>query len=183
MKVQPEASSTTRRDFMKRVTSTAVSAAVASASARGQEVEYPSHSSQYAEKPNIVLFVADQFRWDFIHAYGLNSTTWTPNLDKIFQRGVTFTTAVTNQPICSPSRACMITGRYATETGIWKIQPPTELRRDLPTLATVLRENGYTANFIGKWHLADTGIGAVPVDQRGGFVDFWEGANSVASIF
>ncbi|MEO6965759.1 MAG: sulfatase-like hydrolase/transferase [Acidobacteriaceae bacterium] len=63
--------------------------------------------------------------------------------------------------------------------GIWKIQPPTALRRDLPTLATVLRENGYTANFIGKWHLADTGIGAVPVDQCGGFLDFWEGANSV----
>lgn len=179
MKVQPEASLTTRRDFMKRATSTALSAAVAGPSVRGQQVEHTSHDDTHTEKPNIVLYVADQFRWDFIHAYGLNPTTQTPNLDAIFRRGTTFTGAVTNQPVCSPSRACMITGRYANETGIWKIQPPTELRRDLPTLATILRENGYTANFIGKWHLADTGPGSVRVDQRGGFLDFWEGANSV----
>lgn len=179
MKIQPESSQTSRRDFIKNVTAAAASAIVAGSSAQGQEVKHNPHGNRRKEKPNIVLYVADQFRWDFIRAYGLNPTTRTPNLDKIFQRGVAFTSAVTNQPICSPSRACMMTGRYATETGIWKIQPPNKLRQDLPTLATVLRENGYTANFIGKWHLSDAGMGPVPVDQRGGFLDFWEGANSV----
>ncbi|MGH9599000.1 MAG: sulfatase-like hydrolase/transferase, partial [Terracidiphilus sp.] len=82
---------------------------------------------------------------------------------------------------CSPSRACMITGRYATETGEWKIA--VGMHDDLPTLASALRENGYTANFIGKWHLmkADhkthAGYGWVPLEHRHGFLDLWEGAN------
>ncbi|MEO6965404.1 MAG: sulfatase-like hydrolase/transferase, partial [Acidobacteriaceae bacterium] len=146
--------------------------------ARGQE--QAATPATGTRKPNVILYVADQMRWDFVGAYGLNSSTKTPNLDKIVQRGVAFTGAVTNQPLCSPSRACMMTGRYATETGMWKLPPPTELNRDLPTLATVLRSNGYTTNFIGKWHLApggDGNAGFVSPEYRGGFLDFWEGAN------
>jgi arylsulfatase A-like enzyme len=127
--------------------------------------------------------VADQVRWDFIRAMGHNPTVKTPNLDGVAQRGVMFTHAITNQPLCSPSRACMMTGRYATETGEWKLPPGVELNRELPTLATVLRSRGYTANFIGKWHLAPLdaarGKGAswVAPEDRGGFLDLWEGAN------
>jgi len=75
----------------------------------------------------------------------------------------------------------MLTGRYATETGVWKLE--VDMRRDLPTLATLLREQGYTANLIGKWHLAKAnvkdgaGFGWVEPDLRGGFLDVWEGAN------
>ena len=143
--------SRSRRDFVKGVVSTTALAGIAGPAplAKGQQQA----SSDQRTRPNVVLYVADQMRWDFIGAYGLNPTTKTPNLNRIVERGVAFTGAVTNQPLCSPSRACMITGRYATETGMWKLPPPNELRRDLPTLATVLRENGYTANFIGKWHL------------------------------
>ena len=67
--------------------------------------------------PNIVLYVADEFRADFIGAAGANFCVKTPNLDKIAQRGAIFTHAVTNQPLCSPSRSCMLTGRYAIRTG------------------------------------------------------------------
>ncbi len=122
-----------------------------------------------------MLYVADQMRWDFVHAYGLNPTTKTPNLDKVFQRGVTFTGAVTNQPVCAPSRSGVFTGHYATETGVWK--NGLQLRRDLPTLAGILRNNGYTANLIGKWHLSGAGAGFVSAKDRGGFLDVWEGAN------
>jgi arylsulfatase A-like enzyme len=134
-------------------------------------------------EPNIVLMVADQVRWDFIGALGHNPSVQTPNLNKVVERGVAFTHALTNQPLCSPSRACMITGRYATETGEWKLPPGVELDRSLPTLATVLRSNGYTANFIGKWHLAPLdkakgkGPGYVAPEDRAGFLDLWEGAN------
>ena len=134
-----------------------------------------------SSRPNIVLYCCDQMRSDFVGAFGENSMTRTPVLDKIVRRGSSFKNAVTNQPLCSPSRACMITGRYATETGEWKIA--TGMREDLPTLASVLHYNGYSTNFIGKWHLmkADsrthTGFGFVPPEKRHGFNDLWEGAN------
>ena len=109
--------------------------------------------SRSAEKrPNIVIYHSDQFRWDFVGANGLNSSTHTPNLDTLAASGTNFTCAVTNQPVCAPSRSVLITGRYATETGVWR--NGQGLRQDLPTLATELRKAGYTANYIGKWHMA-----------------------------
>ncbi len=120
-------------------------------------------------------------RSDFVGAYNENSMTRTPIVDGMVRRGSSFKYAVTNQPLCSPSRACMITGLYATETGEWKIG--VGMRNDLPTLASVLRDNGYSCNFIGKWHLMATdprtraGYGWVPPDQRHGFLDLWQGAN------
>jgi arylsulfatase A-like enzyme len=176
--LQTGTASQSRRNFIKGMASAATLAGVAGASPSVRGEEQP--SSRPSRKPNVILYVADQMRWDFVGAYGLNPTTKTPNLDKIVQRGVAFTGAVTNQPLCSPSRACMMTGLYATETGMWKLPPPTELNRSLPTLATILRQNGYTANFIGKWHLAPGGdghAGYVAPEYRGGFLDFWEGAN------
>jgi arylsulfatase A-like enzyme len=169
---------------MKAATAAAVTAGAASAAPMAQAEERAPSSRPPARKPNIVLYVCDEMRWDFVGAYGLNPTTKTPNLNKIFKRGTTFTHAVTNQPLCSPSRACMMTGRYATETNVWTLG--RQLRHDLPTLASVLRSHGYTANFIGKWHLSAVdrsapaghqGLGFVKPEDRGGFLDFWEGAN------
>ncbi len=133
------------------------------------------------QRPNIVIYHSDQFRWDFVGANGLNSSTHTPNLDALAAEGTNFTHAVTNQPLCAPSRAVTLTGRYATETGVWR--NGLGLRQDLPTLATELRKAGYTANYIGKWHLAPDseaeggGIGYVRPEHRGGFLDLWEASN------
>ena len=144
-------------------------------------IEQAAAATEPARRPNIVLYCCDQMRSDFVGAYRENSRTQTPNIDGLVARGTAFQNAVTNQPLCSPSRACMITGRYALETGEWKISMGMDT--SLPTLATVLREAGYTANFIGKWHLmkADSkthaGYGFVPPEQRHGFLDLWEGAN------
>jgi arylsulfatase A-like enzyme len=174
---------TDRRTFIKSALSAAALANTAATARANDRTSTEGSSDNARKKPNIVLYVADQVRWDFIGAYGLNPSVRTPNLDRLVQRGTAFTHAVTNQPLCSPSRACMITGRYATETGMWQLE--LELRRDLPTLATVLRSNGYTANFIGKWHLAlippgdEKARGYVPPESRGGFLDFWEGANAL----
>jgi arylsulfatase A-like enzyme len=90
---------------------------------------------------------------------------------------------VTNQPVCAPARSVLFTSRYATETGVW--HNGLELNKSLPTLAGELRKAGYTANLIGKWHLAledpkDGGSpGAVKAEDRGGFLDLWEGANAL----
>ena len=132
-------------------------------------------------KPNIIVYLSDQFRWDFVGANGLNSSTRTPNLDAMAARGTNYTHAITNQPLCAPARSVVFTSRYATETNVWRNGSP--MNTELPTLALELRKAGYTANYIGKWHLApeDKGeggsIGYVKPERRGGFLDLWEGAN------
>jgi arylsulfatase A-like enzyme len=181
MNLEEQPSRPDRRQFVKGMASAAMLAGMASPSGSGEQTSAP--SPQPPRKPNVILYVADQMRWDFIGAHGLNPTVKTPNLDRIARHGLDFTGAVTNQPLCSPSRACMMTGRYATETGMWKLPPPTVLDPSLPTLASVLRGNGYTSNFVGKWHLApveksnSATLGFVPKQYRGGFLDFWEGSN------
>jgi arylsulfatase A-like enzyme len=133
--------------------------------------------------PNIVIYHSDQFRWDFVGANGLNSSTHSPNLDALAAAGANFSHAVTNQPVCAPSRSVLLTGRYATETGVWR--NGLGLKEDLPTLATELRKAGYTANYIGKWHLAPGseaeggGRGPVKQEHRGGFLDLWEASNAL----
>jgi arylsulfatase A-like enzyme len=143
--------------------------------ARASDAEKP--------RPNIVIYHSDQFRWDFVGANGSNSSTHTPNLDALASSGMNFTHAVTNQPVCAPSRSVLVTGRYATQTGVWK--NGLGLREDLPTLATELRKAGYTANYVGKWHMAPGseaeggGRGAVKEEHRGGFLDLWEASNAL----
>lgn len=137
-------------------------------------------------KPNIILYISDQFRWDFLGANGGNSSVKTPNLDKLARGGVNFTHTVTNQPLCAPCRSVLMTSRYATETGVW--ENGYGLDESLPNLAGELRKAGWSANYIGKWHLAPGdekdggGDGAVKREFRGGFLDLWEGANALELI-
>jgi arylsulfatase A-like enzyme len=172
---------TSRRDFFKSsVAAMALPALAAGEATAGQVGATPQPGKP---RPNLLVVIADQFRWDFVGAYGLNPMGVTPNLDSIAQRGVAFRNAVTNQPVCAPSRSCLFTGQYATQTGVWK--NGLGLRPGAATLATVLRGEGYTANYIGKWHLAPhsnqdpSSLGFVPPQFRGGFDDLWLAANAI----
>ncbi len=165
-----------RRSFFKGTMAAAVAAAVPQAKSAAAE-QGP------AKKPNIILYLSDQFRWDFLGANERNGSTRTPNLDAMAERGKNFTHAVTNQPVCAPSRSVLLTSRYATETGVW--HNGLELDKSLPTIATELRKAGYSSNMIGKWHLAlgnekqGGSPGPVKAEDRGGFLDLWEGANAL----
>lgn len=128
------------------------------------------------KQPNIIIYHSDQFRWDFICAAGHNPMNFTPNLDEMYRRGTVFQNFITNQPVCAPSRSCLFTGQYATTTGVWHNGPG--LHPDAITLATQLTKAGYSANYIGKWHLAPVGAGAVPAEYRGGFTGLWQAANA-----
>ena len=168
-----------RRSFLKG----SVAAAVAAAAPAAAAAQSKAGPAKPTTPPNIVLYISDQFRWDFVGANRLNTSTRTPNLDALAARGKNFSQTVTNQPLCSPARAVLFTSRYATETGVWHIG--MELDKSLPTLASELRKAGYTANYIGKWHLAlenpaeGGSYGPVKAEDRGGFLDFWEGANAL----
>ena len=167
-----------RRDFLVAGGVTAGQAVLANAAVAAQPATPP------ARRPNIIVYLSDQFRWDFVGANGANSSTRTPNLDAMARRGKNFTRAVTNQPVCAPARSVLMTSRYATETNVWR--NGLGMSQVLPTLAGELRKAGYTSNLIGKWHLSPdgtmpgaTGPGAVPAEWRGGFLDLWEGANAL----
>ena len=169
-----------RRSFLKGTAAAAVAAAVPVAASAKPVAAKPS------SRPNIVLYLSDQFRADFVGANGRNGSTKTPNIDAIAARGKNFTHTVTNQPVCAPCRSVVFTSRYATETGVW--ENGRELDKSLPTLAAELRKAGYSANLIGKWHLAlehpvDGGSsGPVKTEDRGGFLDLWEGANAIENV-
>ncbi|MEO6802741.1 MAG: sulfatase-like hydrolase/transferase [Granulicella sp.] len=166
-----------RRSFLKG----GVAAALAGAAATAAEAQRS--AGKPVTKPNIILYLSDQFRYDFVGANGKNGSTKTPNIDALASRGKNFTQTVTNQPVCAPARSVLFTSRYATETGVW--HNGLELDKSLPTLAGELRKAGYTANLIGKWHLAlgnpaqGGSPGPVKAEDRGGFLDLWEGANAI----
>jgi arylsulfatase A-like enzyme len=174
--------SPTRRDFLRSaaLTSGAVAAVGANAAVATGAMGAATASSR---RPNVLMICADQFRADFAGVNHENPSVKTPHIDALAARGVNFSQCMSNQPLCSPSRASFMTARYATETGVWKLGP--ELDHSLPTIATEFRKNGYTSNFMGKWHVSQTDLDngkkqmgwIQPGPSRGGFDDLWEGAN------
>ncbi|WP_341473172.1 sulfatase-like hydrolase/transferase [Ruthenibacterium lactatiformans] len=106
----------------------------------------------------------------------------TPNLDRLAQEGTLFLNAYTCQPVCGPARACLQTGRYATEVGCFRNN--IHLPHDVKTLADYLNENDYETAYVGKWHLASStkqGIDhqrtAIPEEYRGGYRYYWMAAD------
>ena len=102
------------------------------------------------KQPNILLIMTDQQRADGLGAAG-NAAIRTPNMDRIAGEGVLFSNAFCSNPFCMPSRASVMTGRYAHAHGTWDNGVP--LRKDTVTLAGHLAEQGYQTLLIGKGHL------------------------------
>lgn len=102
-------------------------------------------------KPNILLIMTDQQRWDAMSCSG--NWVQTPNLDRIANEGVRFTNGVTNSPVCVPARVSLATGLYPHNTDIWNNQTYT-MPRDTPTWMQSIRDAGYRTSLFGKTHLA-----------------------------
>ena len=137
-----------------------------------------------ANRPNVVLIISDQFRADCIGAMGMNPMNLTPNLDRMASRGVLFRSAFANQPVCAPARASIFTGQYPCRHGVWR--NAIKLPEESVTFPKVMRQAGYSANYIGKWHLGtnDPNVpreqhGPVKLSERGGFLDLWEASNEL----
>ncbi len=115
-------------------------------------------SSAAEAKPNIVYILADDMGY---HDVGFNGSTdfHTPHLDRLAKNG-TVLKAMYGQPVCSPSRATLLTGRYPTRTGVYRtVGDQKSFNWPLPlneqTLADSLRAAGYTTAICGKWHLGE----------------------------
>src|SRR5579883_465539 len=104
--------------------------------------------------PNIVLILCDDLGYGDLGCYG--SRIPTPNLDRMASDGVRFTNFSSADPVCSPSRAALLTGRYPTRVGVPHVFFPQDkggMNLDEVTLANALKNRGYRTICIGKWHL------------------------------
>ncbi|MCE7066636.1 sulfatase [Dyadobacter sp. CY326] len=106
-------------------------------------------------KPNIVIILADDLGYGDIGAFGATDIR-TPNIDNLAAKGLKLTSFYSTSPVCSPTRAALITGRYPKRMGIDHVFFPesfTGIPSDEVTIAEALKGNGYTTAIFGKWHL------------------------------
>lgn len=143
---------TSRRDFLK--TSVVASGAVMASPA------VASPAVMRERKPNFLYIICDQLGLDAIGAHGCKDVR-TPYLDKLINTGTTFIESHSTNPVCSPARSSMMTGRMPDETGV--ITNGRPIHRSCPTVGHVLGASGYESVYCGKWHLP----GAVPGPQEG----------------
>jgi arylsulfatase A-like enzyme len=130
-------------------------------------------TAQPNQRPNIIVILADDLGWADLQSYG--STFYeTPHLDKLALNGIRFTHNYATSPVCSPTRASIMTGKYPTKTGVtdWirgrqedgKAMPyekliaqPTayQLALEEKTISEYALDQGYKTFFAGKWHLGE----------------------------
>ena len=125
-------------------------------------------------KPNIIFILLDDFGWMDLGCYG-SSFYQTPNLDRLCADGMHFTDAYASCPVCSPTRASVLTGRYPARVGVTNFIDWSERRHpsrgrvvDVPylkqlpqtevSLARTLQDGGYATWHVGKWHLGGPGF-------------------------
>jgi arylsulfatase A-like enzyme len=116
-----------------------------------------------ANPPNIIIFLADDMGNGDTSCYGAKDIK-TPNIDSLAASGIRFTSYYAPAPICSPSRAGMITGRYPTRAGMSTSKnigsamgEPGVPTREI-TIAELAKTKGYATAVFGKWHLLLIGI-------------------------
>jgi arylsulfatase A-like enzyme len=139
---------------------------------------YPAAAAAASRRPNVVLFLADDLGWRDTTPYG--STFYeTPNIERLAKRGMRFTQAYAANPLCSPTRASIMTGQFPARIGIMtpschveevklaatleektspgrkviSVDSATRLKLEYYTLAEALKDAGYATGHFGKWHL------------------------------
>ncbi len=152
----------TRRDFLKYAAQFAAGA--------GLSVRAHGATEASSMRPNFVFILVDDLGWADVGCYG-SDLHETPNIDRLARQGVRFTDAYAAAPVCSPTRASIMTGKYPARLHItiWyegSANPP-QGRRLIPpitqgnmpheqvTIAEVLKDAGYFTAHVGKWHLGD----------------------------
>ena len=133
-----------------------------------------------AAETNLLFIVVDDLGYGDLASYD-HPWIQSPNLDKLAQTGIQFTSYYAPSALCSPSRAAMLTGRHPYRTGIESWIPADSgvyLRDEEVTLAELLRGEGYATALIGKWHLnSDLGNAEEPQPNDQGF-DYFYGHNA-----
>lgn len=157
-----------RRKFIALMSS-GVAASTASMPAAA-EVQ-PALQPGMGRRPNVIFLICDDLGYGDLGSYG--SQLPTPNLDRVAAHGLRFTHFNAGHPICSASRAAVLTGRYGTRsktTGAFGPTSPAGTSLDETLLSELFRAKGYRTKAIGKWHLGDK-PGYLPTSR--GFDSFY----------
>ncbi len=108
------------------------------------------------KKPNVVIILTDDQGYGDLGCMGSKELK-TPFIDELAENGIKFTSMYSASPVCSPSRAGLLTGRYPGNAGVRAIlaghRKASGLTPKVPTLATALKKEGYKTGLCGKWHL------------------------------
>ncbi|HEY3454893.1 MAG TPA: sulfatase-like hydrolase/transferase, partial [Bryobacteraceae bacterium] len=166
-----------RRDLLKSSLFAAGTAATLKAAQNPIDRQADAHSWPEAPRatngsrmPNVLWICADQQRFDTIE--GLNNThIRTPNLQKLMAESVTCTHAFCQNPVCSPSRASFLTGRYPHTTSLRA--NGQRIRSDERLITRTLADNGYTCGLSGKLHLSPCAGGRIENRIDDGYSVFW----------
>jgi arylsulfatase A-like enzyme len=137
----------------------------------------PKVEAQQSKRPNIVVVLADDMRWDYLGAMGANLIIQTPNLDKLAVEGTLFTNAFVTSAICTPSRTSILTGMYERKHGVTfgsnSVMTEEAWENTYPML---LRKSGYYTGWIGKNHTpvgrTEEGMGYISGVMEASF-DYW----------
>lgn len=113
----------------------------------------PLHGAE-AQRPNVLFIMTDQHVADGLSCRMGNRYLATPSLDSLAANGMSFTRAYVANPICSPSRNAIFTGRYPHETGVTANLPKTLDAKEFVNMGAYLRRAGYETAYAGKWHLS-----------------------------
>ncbi len=129
----------------------------------------------HPQQTNVLFILADQWRFSaFTHAHDPNVRT--PNFDRLAQQGMHFARTYAANPVCTPNRSCILTGRYSHQHGMVHnniMLPPSE--RPMPQ---VFLDAGYATHYIGKWHMdGEPKPGFVPPGWRRRGIQTFEGFN------
>ena len=154
-----------RRDFLK---------ASALAAATGLLPTLRSFADNTDKRPNFIFIMADDLGYGDLACYG-HPRNKTPHIDQLAREGLKFTDFHANGPMCSPTRAALLTGKYQNrfgrpfESALSDKPPYIGLPTDVTTIPQLLKEQGYTTGMYGKWHL---GYKPPQVPTHFGFDDF-----------
>src|SRR5438477_8038441 len=113
----------------------------------------PLAQAQQSARPNVIFILMDDMRWDCMSCAG-HPFIKTPNIDRIAHEGAMFKNYFVTLPLCSPSRATLLTGQYAHKNGVIdNVTDHSALSHELMTYPRILQQSGYETAFIGKIHM------------------------------
>ena len=168
----------TRRQFL-------TTAGMGAAALAVPQFAYSAMVGDKREKPNIILIMSDDVSPDLYGCYG-NESVKTPNIDFMAREGIQFQTAWATA-MCSPTRAMIMTGRYANQTGFYhnNLYVPQngetkDLHKHHHSFAKLMKQGGYATAIAGKWHLGK----GIPYSEEGGFDEYclWESIGKIREL-